>query len=66
MSKLEQIKKAIAHLGQKEFEAFSLWFEEFQAERWERRIESDDAEGKFDRLAEEVLTEFRASKTRPL
>ncbi|CDZ46617.1 hypothetical protein [Neorhizobium galegae] len=66
MSKLEQIEKAIAHLGQKEFEAFSLWFEELQAERWERRIESDDAEGKFDRLAEEALTEFRAGKARPL
>ncbi|CDZ34541.1 Hypothetical protein NGAL_HAMBI1145_23870 [Neorhizobium galegae bv. officinalis] len=66
MSKLKQIEKAVAHLGRKEFEAFSLWFEEFQAERWERQIENDDAEGKFDRLAEETLTEFRAGKTRPL
>ncbi|WP_105414999.1 hypothetical protein [Neorhizobium sp. T25_27] len=66
MTKLEQIEKSVAQLDPKELEAFSLWFEEFQAERWDRQIEKDDAEGKFDRLAEEALTEFRAGKTRSL
>ncbi len=66
MTKLEQIEKSVAQLDPKELEAFSLWFEEFQAERWDRQIEKDDAEGKFDRLAEEALAEFRAGKTRSL
>ncbi|MCQ1850962.1 hypothetical protein [Neorhizobium galegae] len=66
MTKLEQIEKSVAQLDPKELEAFSLWFEEFQAERWDRQIEKDDAEGKFDRLAEEALSEFRAGKTRSL
>ncbi len=66
MTKLKQIEKAVAHLGRQEFEAFALWFEEFQAERWDRQIEKDDAESKFDRLAEDALTEFRAGKTRSL
>ena len=66
MTKLEQIEKSVAQLDPKELEAFSLWFDEFQAERWDRQIEKDDAEGKFDRLAEEALTEFRAGKTRSL
>jgi hypothetical protein len=66
MTKLEQIEKSVALLDPKELEAFSLWFDEFQAERWDRQIEKDDAEGKFDRLAEEALTEFRAGKTRSL
>jgi hypothetical protein len=66
MSKLEQIEKAVAQLDRQELEAFSLWFEEFQAERWDRQIEKDDAESEFDRLAEDALSEFRAGKTRSL
>lgn len=66
MTKLEQIEKSVALLDPKELEAFSLWFEEFQADRWDRQIEKDDAEGKFDRLAEEALSEFRTGKTRSL
>ncbi|CDZ25227.1 hypothetical protein [Neorhizobium galegae] len=66
MTKLEQIEKAVAQLDRQELEAFSLWFEELQVERWDRQIEKDDAEGKFDRLAEDALTEFRAGKTRSL
>lgn len=66
MTKLEQIEKAVAQLDRQELEAFSLWFEELQVERWDRQIEKDDAEGKFDRLAEAALTEFRAGKTRSL
>ncbi|MEN3148192.1 hypothetical protein ABCW43_12800 [Neorhizobium sp. IRAMC:178] len=66
MTKLEQIEKSVALLDPKELEAFSLWFDEFQAERWDRQIEKDDAEGKFDRLAEEALTELHAGKTKSL
>lgn len=66
MTKLEQIKKAVAQLDRQELETFSLWFEELQVKRWDRQIEKDDAEGKFDRLAEDALTEFRAGKTRSL
>lgn len=66
MTKLEQIEKAVAQLDRQELEAFSLWFQELQVERRDRQIEKDDAEGKFDRLAEDALTEFRAGKTRPL
>ncbi|CAN7412694.1 hypothetical protein [Neorhizobium sp. LjRoot104] len=46
MTKLQQIEKAVTHLDRQEFEAFSLWFEGFQAERWDRQIKIDDAESK--------------------
>jgi hypothetical protein len=66
MTKLEQIEKSVAALDPKELEVFSAWFEEFQAERWERQIEADGAAGKLDSLAETALAEFRRGKTRPL
>lgn len=66
MTKLEQIEKSVAELDPKELEAFSTWFEEFQAERWDRQIEADSAAGKLDALANKALVEFRARKTRPL
>ncbi|MGK6312516.1 hypothetical protein [Neorhizobium sp. DT-125] len=66
MTRLEQIEKSVAELDPKELEAFSAWFEEFQAERWDRQIEADASAGKLDALADKALAEFRAGKTRPL
>lgn len=64
MTKLEQIEKSVTELEPKELEAFSEWFEQFQAERWEQQIETDSGTGKLDRLANLALDEFRAGKTR--
>jgi len=66
MTKLEQIEKSVAELGPKELEAFSAWFEEFQAARWDRQIKADSAAGKLNALADKALAEFRAGKTRRL
>ncbi|WP_159950493.1 hypothetical protein [Rhizobium sp. 18065] len=66
MTKLEQIEKSVAELSSKDLAAFSDWFDSFQAARWDRQIEEDDATGKLDKLAKEVLVDFRAGKTRPL
>ncbi|MGF9563689.1 hypothetical protein [Neorhizobium sp. JUb45] len=66
MTKLEQIEKSVSELNSEELEAFSAWFEAFQAAQWDRRIENDSAGGKLDRLAEGALAEFRAGRTRPL
>ncbi|WP_105384204.1 hypothetical protein [Neorhizobium alkalisoli] len=66
MTKLEQIEKSVSELDPKELEAFSTWFEEFQAARWDERIVSDSVTGKLDAFADKALTEFRSGKTRPL
>lgn len=66
MTKLEQIEKSVSELNSEELEAFSDWFEAFQATQWDRRIENDSASGKLDSLAEGALAEFRAGRTRPL
>lgn len=66
MTKLEQLEKSVTELDPKDFEAFSEWFEEFQAERWDERIAADSAAGKLDDLADKALAQFRAGRTRPL
>jgi hypothetical protein len=66
MTKLEQLEKSIVELDPKEFEAFSAWFEQLQAQRWDDQIRSDVANGKLDHLADRALADFRAGKTKPL
>jgi len=48
----------VAGLGPSELAIFSAWFERFEAERFDRRIEEDAQAGKLDRLAEAALAEY--------
>jgi len=66
MSKLEQIEKSVSELSSEEFKRFSAWFEALQAERWDRELAEDVANGTLDELAELALAEFRNNRTRPL
>ncbi|THF59989.1 hypothetical protein [Ollibium composti] len=66
MGKLEQITKSVEALEGDDFKEFAKWFEELQADRWDRQIEADAKAGKLDRLVEEAKREIAAGKTRPL
>ena len=66
MTKLEQIEKSVTELSSEEFERFTAWFEALQAERWDRDLAEDAADGTLDELAELALAEFRSGRTRPL
>ena len=45
MTKVEQIEKSVAALAPEELKAFTAWFEEFQAELWDRQMEADFERG---------------------
>ena len=66
MAKLEDIEKAVAELPGDQLARFRVWFEEFEASRFDQKIERDASEGKFDRLAEQALADFRAGSAREL
>jgi hypothetical protein len=66
MGKLEQITKSVEALEGDDFKEFAKWFEELQADRWDRQIEADAKAGKLDRLVEEAKREIAAGKTLPL
>jgi hypothetical protein len=63
---IEDIEKAVAKLAPKELARFRAWFEEFEAARFDKRIERDAASGKLDRLADEAVDDYRKGRAREL
>jgi len=66
MTKLEDIEKAVAQLAPAELARFRAWFAEFDAARFDEKIERDAKSGKLDRLAEQALSDFRSGRAREL
>ena len=63
---LEDIEKAVAELPVEQLVRFRAWFEEFEATRFDQKIEHDAVAGRLDRLAEQALSDFRAGRAREL
>ena len=66
MSKIEDIEKAISELAPDELARFRVWFEQFEAVRFDDKIERDAKAGKLDRLAEQAIVDYRAGRAREL
>ena len=63
---IEDIEKAIEQLPPENLAKFRAWFEQFEASRFDRKIEQDVRNGWLDQLADEALREFRDGRTREL
>ncbi len=59
MSTVQEIEDAVRQLTAEQRTAFRAWFAEFDAQEWDRQIESDSAAGKLDRLIAEATGEGR-------
>jgi hypothetical protein len=66
MTTVEEIERAVSKLAPDELAKFRAWFEEFEAARFDRKIERDAKAGTLDRLAEEALSDFRKGHAREL
>jgi hypothetical protein len=66
MTKLEEIEKAIADLQPQDLDRLRDWFEDFQAARFDEKIERDSQAGKLDRAADQALAEHRQGRSREL
>ena len=62
----EDIEEAILRLPPAELARFRAWFDEFEAVRFDRKIEQDAASGRLDRLAEQALADYRQGRTREI
>ena len=62
MGSVKEIEEAVLGLSETELAAFRMWFVEFDAEAWDRRIEDDVAAGRLDALADEALDDLRAGR----
>lgn len=66
MSTVQEIAKAICQLEDKSLGQLSDWFEDFMAEKWEKRFTADVQAGKLDKLGEAADRAFDEGKCRPL
>jgi hypothetical protein len=63
---IEDIEKAVAKLPPEQFTRFRVWFEQFDATRFDQKIERDARDGKLDRLADEALRDVQNGHAREL
>jgi hypothetical protein len=63
---IEEIERAVSQLPPEDLARFRTWFEEFEAARFDRKIEQDAASGRLDRLAEQALADYRQGRTREI
>ena len=66
MSKTDNIEDRIKGLSPEELAAFREWFLRFDAEAWDRQLESDANAGKLDQLADRALRDHAAGRSTKL
>ena len=62
VSTIQEIEEAVLKLSPEDLAVFGAWFEEFQADAWDRQIERDIAAGRLDALADEALRDLREGR----
>jgi hypothetical protein len=62
MSTVEQAESTVAQLSAEELRQFRAWFEEFDAELWDREFEDDATSGRLDELADRAIRDFKAGR----
>jgi hypothetical protein len=62
MGKIENLEEQIRALSPEEFARFREWFAQFDAEVWDRQLETDVKAGKLDKLAERALRAHAAGQ----
>jgi len=66
MTTVDDIERAIERLPGAELAKLRDWFDAFEAERFDRRLEADAEAGTLDALAQAALAEFRAGSAREM
>ena len=63
---VKSLQKEVRGLSQDELTTFRNWFVKFDADEWDRQIESDIQAGKLEKLAAKALSEHRRGESREL
>ena len=66
MGTVAEIEQAVTRLSEKELANFRQWFDEYDAQLWDTPLEADAQSGKFDKLAQQAVADFRAGKFKEL
>ena len=63
---LSDLEKAVSKLPPDDLARFRAWFEEFDAARFDQKIERDAKSGKLDHLADQAIDDLRKGRAREL
>jgi hypothetical protein len=63
---IQELEQAVAHLPPKDLARFRKWFEEFDAQAWDKQLQADAKSGKLDKIAEKALNNYHAGKAKEL
>jgi hypothetical protein len=66
MLTVKEIETEVTRLSREELARFRAWFDEFDAQAWDRQFEIDASSGKLDLLANSAIADFKAGKHRKL
>ena len=59
---VQELEAAVSQLDSNELARFAEWFEEYQADEWDRQIEADVVAGRLDALGQQADADFEAGK----
>ena len=62
MANVAEIQDAVRALPEREFEAFSSWFDQYEEERWDRQLERDQLAAPLRTLMDKARADFEAGK----
>ena len=62
MTTIQKQVTAVQQLSEDEFVTFRAWFVEYDAQLWDRQLESDVRAGRFDSLADEARQDLREGR----
>ena len=63
---LKELEAAVTQLPSAELTAFARWFEEYLADAWDRRIESDIRAGALEEAGRRADEDFDSGRCTPL
>lgn len=66
MSTVKEIESAVRKLSRNDLQSFRSWFQEFDADVWDKQFEEDAQAGRLDTLADEALQELREGRCKDL
>ena len=66
MTKVQLLENEVKKLSRAELAEFRTWFQEFDADAWDRQFERDAASGKMTALAKEAVGDYKAGTTRKI
>jgi hypothetical protein len=63
---VEELESAVSKLSASELGRFSDWFAKFAADQWDRQIEKDIQDGRFEDAGKRADKNFEAGHCKPL